>query len=638
MSKNRPAQQKWYIQEMTCPEIIHRNALVFGERRFQWWKKSDGTTESNTYAQAWQIVKELSNGLIESGIEKGDRAAIISHTVPQWMWADYSILCSGGITVCIYPTLSEEEIKYILNDSGSKFVYVYDEALLIKVLNIKSAVPTLKKIILMTGDAPANDAVITDLAKLRAKGVELLARDKTVFEKRWRSVEMLDLMTIVYTSGTTGMPKGAVHTHHSFNAACCRDLKQVPQIGDDEVCLSFLPLSHTYERECGHGIAMMTASTIAYSSPVTIVGDLQIFKPTFFMSVPRIYERIYMALKEQTAKSPIKKKIFEWSMKVGLEVVKKREDAKGFIDMTEGIDFTEKLGGWLKFKYKLFDKILYSKVRHLLGGKYRFAFSAAGSLPADLCKTYMAMGIRIIEGYGATETWNTINLNWDNKLLPGSVGPTSIGVEGRIAEDGEWQVRGDNIFSGYWNNPEATKEAFTPDGYYKTGDIVEEIADGYIRIVDRKKGLMVLDTGKNVASNKIEGKFSLTKWVDTVVPIGSERKFVSALVIPNLDALVELFDKEKIPYNKDKVIRVTDPMPMVVEVDNDFIENPRLKQFIDADIQSVNKELEDYEKIKKYTILTRRLTVQDGDMTPTLKVKRKFVIDKYKETIDKMYI
>jgi len=638
MIKNRPVQQRWYIQEMTCPELIHRNALVFGERRFQWWKKSDGTTESNTYAQVWEIVKELSNGLIESGIEKGDRAAIISHTAPQWMWADYSILCAGGATVCIYPTLSEEEIKYILNDSGSKLVYVYDESLLIKVLNIKSAVPTLKKIVLMTGKAPAGDAVITDLDALRAKGVELMARDRAVFEKRWRSVEMLDMMTIVYTSGTTGMPKGAMHTHLSFNAACCRDLKQVPFLGDDEVSLSFLPLSHTYERECGHGIAMMTASTIAYSSPVTIVGDLQIFKPTFFMSVPRIYERIYMAMKEQTSKSAIKSKIFAGAMKTGLEVVKMREDKSGFIDMTEGIDFTEKLGGWLKFKYKLFDKIIYSKVRHLLGGRYRFAFSAAGSLPADLCKTYMAMGIRIIEGYGATETWNTINLNWDNKLLPGSVGTTSIGVEGRIAEDGEWQVRGDNIFSGYWNNPQATAEAFTPDGYYRTGDIVEEVADGYIRIVDRKKGLMVLDTGKNVASNKIESKFSLTKWVDTVVPIGSERKFVSALVIPNLDALVELFDKEKIPYNKDKVLRVTDPMPMVVEVDNGFIENPRLKELIDKDIQLVNKELEDYEKIKKYTILTRRLTIQDGDMTPTLKVKRKFVLDKYKETIDKMYI
>lgn len=634
--KTKPAQERWYIQELTCPEMLHRNALVFGDRRAQWWKQKDGTTASNTFAELWRTVKELSCGLIEYGIEKGDRVAIISHTVPQWMWGDYSILCAGGITVCIYPTLSEDEIKFILNDSGSKLVYVYDESLLKKVINIKEGVPSLKKIIVMSGEAPSNDYV-TDLDNLRKKGTELLSKDKNVFEKRWRSVEITDPMTIVYTSGTTGMPKGAVHTHQSFNTACCRDLKLIPAIKDDEVCLSFLPLAHTYERECGHGIAMLTATTIAYSSPVTIVSDLQLFKPNFFMSVPRIYERIYMALKEQTAKSAIKKKIFEGAMKVGLEVVSKREDENGFIDMTEDIDFTENLGFWLKFKYKFFDRILYSKVRHLLGGNYRFAFSAAGSLPAQLCKTYMAMGIRIIEGYGATETWNTINLNRLNRILPGSVGPRCIGVEGRIAEDGEWQVRGENIFSGYWNNPAATAEAFTPDGYYKTGDIVEEMADGYIRIVDRKKGLMVLDTGKNVPSNKIEAKFSLSRWIDTVVPIGSERKFVSALVIPNFDAFAELFDKQNIAYDRDKIVRVTDPAPMIIEAGKDFVENTRLKELIDSDIKKVNRELEDYESIKKYTILTRRLTVQDGDMTPTLKVKRKFVIDKYKDIIEKMY-
>jgi len=189
----------------------------------------------------------------------------------------------------------------------------------------------------------------------------------------------------------------------------------------------------------------------------------------------------------------------------------------------------------------------------------------------------------------------------------------------------------------YWNNPEATKEAFTDDGYYKTGDIVEEVAEGYIKIVDRKKGLMVLDTGKNVASNKIESKFSLSKWIDTVVPVGSERKFVAALVIPDFDAFIELFEKEKIEYDKSKVISITEPMPMCVAVGEDFIEKEILKKMIDEDIQAVNKELEEFESIKKYTILTRRLTVNDGEMTPTLKVKRKVVLDKYSNLIEDMY-
>ena len=434
------------------------------------------------------------SGLMVNGFEKGDRAAIISHTLPQWMWSDYAILCAGGITVCVYPTLSESEIKFIINDSGSKMIFVQDEILLQKILNIRRGVSSLKTVS-MRGEYSGNDAVITDIKKVRETAWELLTKDKMLFENRWRSVEITDLMTIVYTSGTTGLPKGAVHTHLSFNTACCRDLKQVPALRDDEVALSFLPLAHTYERECGHGIGMMAGLTIAYSSPVTMVEDLQIFKPTIFMSVPRIYERIYMAMKAQTAKSAVKKKLFQWSINTGLAVVAKRQDKNGFIDMREEVDFTANLGGWLKFRYKLFEKPTDSKVRHVLGGRYRFAFSAAGSLPADLCKTYAAMGITIFEGYGATETWNTITLTGQHKVLPGSVGCTCIGVEGRIAEDGEWQVRGDNIFSGYWNNPEATKEAFTPDGYYKTGDIVEEMTDGYIKIVDRKKGLMVLDTG-----------------------------------------------------------------------------------------------------------------------------------------------
>ncbi|HOK01910.1 MAG TPA: long-chain fatty acid--CoA ligase [Spirochaetota bacterium] len=636
MKKNKTSNERWYIQELTCPELLHRNALQFGDRRFQWWRLNKRETASNTYAEVWQLVKELSSGLISLGFEKGDRGAIICHTAPQWVWADYAILCAGGITVCLYPTLSEKEIKFILQDSGSKVIFVQDEVLLQKVLNVKHETP-VEKIIVMNESTSDESKSVTNFAQIRKSGIKLLAEDRHIFEKRWRSVEMTDLMTIVYTSGTTGMPKGAMHTHQSFNAACCRDMRQVPVYGDNEVCMAFLPLAHTYERECGHGIAMMTASTIAYSSPVTIVEDLQIFKPTIFMSVPRIYERIYMAMREQTSKSPIKKKIFEAAINTGLQVVHARSDEKGFIDMREGIDFTENLGPWLKFKYRLFDRLVYSKVRHLLGGRYRFAFSAAGSLPADLCKTYMAMGIRIFEGYGATETWNTINLNWDYKVLPGSVGPLCIGVEGRIAEDGEWQVRGENIFLGYWNNPDATNEAFTEDGFYKTGDIVEEVADGYIRIVDRKKGLMVLDTGKNVPSNKIESLFSLSKWIDTVVPVGSERKYVTALVIPNFDAFIELFEKEKIDYDKSKLIKITEPVPMCIAVGDDFIQKDILRKMIDADIQAANKELEEYETIKKYTILTKRLTVNDGEMTPTLKVKRKVVLDKYADLIDKMY-
>jgi long-chain acyl-CoA synthetase len=292
----------------------------------------------------------------------------------------------------------------------------------------------------------------------------------------------------------------------------------------------------------------------------------------------------------------------------------------------------------LKIRHRIVDKIFFSKVRAMMGGRFRFAFSAAGSLPADLCKVFLAMGIRIYEGYGSTETCNTITINRVNKILPGSVGPVAPGVEGRIAEDGEWQVKGENIFAGYWNNPEATRDAFTPDGFFKTGDIVTVHADGYLRIVDRKKGLMVLDTGKNVPSAKIEAKFSLSRWIDVVMPVGDNRKFVTALVVPNFDAFIRHFDEQGVAYDKAALdFAEQDGTRTCTRVGKDFIDRPELKALIDADIQKVNAELEEYERIKKYLFLPRKLTVESGEMTPTLKVKRNEVLKHFSTEIEDLY-
>jgi len=628
----------WYLAQLTFPQMLHRNMIRFADKPAQLWRTEQGTVESISWAQVWRLVKEMSSGLISLGVKKGDRVAVMAHTSPQWMWSDYATLCAAGITVCIYPTLSEKELAFIINDSGSKVLFVYDEENLKKALNQRSQMPTLEKIVVLQDGFTHDDPNVMDITALRKLGVAQCAEDRFVFEQRWRSVEVTDYMTIVYTSGTTGMPKGAVHTHLSINAAINRDARDVPEVRNDDVLLSFLPLAHTYERECGHGMAVLGAMTIAYSSPKTLVEDLQVFRPTVFMSVPRIYERIFMALKDRASQSPVKKAIFNYALKIGLKVTEARADENGFIDMSEGIDFTAGIGRWLRFRYHIVDKILFSKVRDLLGGRYRFAFSAAGSLPAELCKVFMAMGIRIYEGYGATETCNTVNLNRPSKVLPGSVGPLSSGIEGRIGEEGEWQVRGENLFVEYWNNPEATREAFTEDGYYKTGDVVIMMADGYIKIVDRIKGLMVLDTGKNVPAAKIESMFSLSKYVDMVVPIGDDRKYVTALVVPNFDAMMEYYDQNGIQYDRDAcVFNYDGPAPLCIEVPGDFIEVPQLKELVDQEIQKANNELEGYEKIKKYTIISRRLTEGTGEMTPTLKVKRKVVMENFKNEIEGLY-
>lgn len=629
---------KWYLTVQTFPELLHRNATQFGARRAQWWKTEGINTDSITYSQLAVIVSELSCGLMKLGLARGDRACIMAHTSPPWVWADYSILCGGAITVCIYPTVSPAEIRHIVNDSGARFVYVDDEENLAKIKSVWPDMPTLEKVIFMKDEYAGGDERVMSLNTLKALGRELLSGDAAAYEQRWRSVKIDDPMTIVYTSGTTGLPKGAVHTHRSINAACRRDLSVTRPLRADDVFLSFLPLSHTYERECGHGCATHGAVTIAYSDPRTLVDDLRIFRPTVFMSVPRLFERIYMTMQSRTASSPVKKAIFEYAMKTGLELIDARTDQNGFIDMSEGADLTAGVPLSLKFRYKLIDKIMFSKVREMMGGRLSLTFSAAGSLPADLCKVFLAMGIRICEGYGSTETCNTININPVNKILPGSVGPVAPGVEGRIAEDGEWLVKGENIFAGYWNNPEATKEAFTPDGFYKTGDIVVMMADGYLKIVDRKKGLMVLDTGKNVPSAKIEAKFSLSQFIDVVMPVGDNRKYVGALVVPNFDAFIRHFDEQGIVYDRNTLVfSNADGARTCIQAGQDFIDKPELKAMIDADIQKVNAELEDYERIKKYLILRRKLTVEEGEMTPTMKVKRNEVIKHFNDEIKGLY-
>ncbi len=637
--------RKWYIEQLTAPALLNRNALQFGDYTFQLFKNKDGDVETLTYAETYRIVRELSCGLISMGMKKGDRAAIMCNTSPQWMWSDYATLCAGGVTVCIYPTLSESELEFILADSGSTIIFVEDGEILEKVKNVckpSNKKVKVKTIVVMKDKCDEKSKNITDFSSIRKLGVEFRAKDKMAFEERWRSVDFKDDMTIVYTSGTTGNPKGAVHTHFSFSSAVNRDCRVVEYGGMDmnDRFISFLPMSHTYERECGHGAAMQVCLPIAYSSPKTLVADLKLFKPTMFMSVPRIYERVFMAMRDQAAKSPIKKKLFDAAVRTGIKVVEARSDENGFIDMSEDIDLTQGVGLWLKLKFKIFDKLIFSKVREAFGGRFRFAFSAAGSLNADLCKTFLAMGIRILEGYGSTETFNEVTVNRLEKILPGSIGKCSTtDIEWKVSEDGELLVKGDCLFSGYWKNPKATREAFTDDGFYQTGDIVEVLAGGYIKIVDRKKGLMVLDTGKNVPSQRIESLFSLSSFIELVVPVGSDRKFVTALVVPNFDSFISYFDENGIEYDKSALVYSHEmaSVPVCVKVDKSFIENEAFVNIIDNEVQRVNKELESYEQIKKYHVLDYRFTEDTGEMTPTLKVKRRIVMDKFKNEINQMY-
>lgn len=449
--------------------------------------------------------------------------------------------------------------------------------------------------------------------------------------------------SIVYTSGTTGDPKGAVHTHQTFIAANNVDFRNFAfneyEVNEDDVCLSFLPLSHTYERQCGQFVATHCGCTIAYcDNPSTLMRDIQIFRPSYFMSVPRIFERIYVALRDQASSTPEGKAAFDKAMEIGIKVIDYRSDENGFIDMGFDIDLAEGLPEELKKEYEWADQIIFSKVRQLLGDRFRISFSASASLPPDLCKAFLAMGIRVCEGYGLTETSNTVTLNNLRRLLPGSIGPAMWNVECKMAEDGELLFRGENIIQEYWNNPGATAEAFDEDGFFHTGDIGVFLADNYIKIVDRKKSIMVLDTGKNVPRAKVENGFSTSKYIEQICAIGDDRKYVAALIVPNFEYFIEYFKEQNIPFDESQVVYEGEGAEkIVVSVGEDFVKIPQLVELIDADIQAHNQNLENYESIKQYKILNRRFLESLDELTPTFKVKYRNVLKNFAEEINELY-
>jgi long-chain acyl-CoA synthetase len=636
--------QRDHMRVRTIPAMFNESVVRYADRRCQWFKTSPTTTDSLTYADVGMIVKDLSGGLMSLGLKKQDRAAIMSYNCPQWLWSDLAILNSGGVTVTIYPSLSAKEMQYIINNSGSRILFVRDAFNIEKVMECLEDMPTLEYVILMDESVPLPDhPAFKYLSSVREAGKRYLFQNPYAYEKACADVQVWDWATIIYTSGTMGDPKGAIHTHFTIMNAVQVDNANFAYNGymftEEDICLSFLPLSHSYERQCGQFQSLNCGATIAYAEkPQTVVGDLQIFQPTIFCSVPRIFERIYMAIRDAASATPEGKAAFEKAMEIGLKVVDARSDENGFVDMGFDIDLMEGLPEDLQEQYRWADQTVFSKVRGLLGGNFRVSFSASASLPANLWKAFAAMGIRICEGYGLTETMNAINFNNLKAVLPGSIGPTTYTHEQKIAEDGELLVRGNNLFLGYFNNEEATKEAFTEDGFFKTGDIAIQVANGYYKIVDRKKSIMVLDTGKNVPRAKLESKFATAHYVEQVCAVGDDRPFVSAIVVPKFEALLARLQGQGITFDESQIVYEGEGVERIcVQVGDDFTSHPEVRKLIDQDIAEANEQLEDYEKIKQYHISNRRFLESLDEITPTLKNKYRNIIKNFNEEIDALY-
>ncbi|MCW7752799.1 AMP-binding protein [Desulfobotulus sp. H1] len=624
--------QKWYLTRQTFPELFQRNVARFPDRPAQKWRDEKGNVSSLAYGRLGEVIREISGGLLSRGVKKGDRVAILAPTVPQWLWADYAILCSGAITVAVHPALSALEMAEQVQDSGARWVFIYGRTTKERFAAVKPECVTTIISLGPENDSPDDGVNLICLNDFREEGRRFFQLSPLLFGTRWRSVQPDDAMTLIYTSGTTGQPKGVLHTHASMTFACIRDLCAIPLLTEKDCLLSFLPLSHSFERQCGHGTAMFAAVPIAYGSTSTLGEDLRLFRPTYMLGVPHTYAKVYGRASE-TLRGAVERFLFRKATDAGSFVVEKILRAAGVVDMSakrspcvQGFGFS--------LYYRLLDFFIFRKLRRRLGGRIRFVFSAAGALPENICRLYLAAGIRLLEGYGTTETCNTIALNPVHAIKPGSVGVFCKGVSWRLAEDGELLVKGDFLFRGYWNNPAATNAAFTPDGFYRTGDVVELTEDGYLRMVDRKKGMIMLTTGHRVASVKLEALFSLSPYIENTVVVGDDRPFPVVLIEPNFTTFVRMFREAGIPFSEEILETKEDD---VCRVRPGFVKIPELVAMMEVEIASVNGQLQKFEKIGGYVILHERLCVETGELTPTLKVRREVVLSRYRDGIEKVY-
>ena len=555
-------------------------------------------------------VEDISFALRSLGIKEKSNISIISNNSPRWAMTDYGIICSSMTTVTIYPTLIDSQVEFILNNSNSELIFVEDELQLKKILNIKDKCPSLKHIVVMDDSLESEKGNIINMSTLFDLGNKFSQNVDYTFNEMISSIDGSDILTLIYTSGTTGIPKGVTLTHNNLLSNVSATLK-VAEFTDDETFLSFLPLSHVLERMGGHYTAFSIGAKIYYAENIEKVADnLGETNPTIVVCVPRLFEKMYSKIMDglKTA-SKVKKTLFYWALLVGKEYSSK------FIRQ-------KPISLSLKLKHKLADKLIYSKVKARLGGRIKFFVSGGAPLSKEIAEFFSSVDVTILEGYGLTETSPVLSVNSPPfNIKFGTTGKPLHNVEIKIAEDGEILAKGPNVMSGYYNNEEATKEVFDNEGWFKTGDIGKIDEDGYLIITDRKKSLIVTSGGKNIAPAPLEEAISNSLYVEQVLVLGDKKNFISALIVPNYEALIN--------YMKSLNINLNEPHAL--------IDHDKVKELFDSEIEKAMSNFSNFEKIKKFTLLTQQFSIDRGEMTPKMSIVRKKVIQNYSDIIDKIY-
>ena len=565
--------------------------------------KIEGSYKKFSHKFFRQRVNHFGRGLMGLGVADGDHIAILAETRFEWAIADLGIVCAGGVGIPVYPTLTSDQAAWILDNSEAKGIVVSTLEQAEKVMEAKNRLPKLGFVIMMDdGEAPEGCLKMSDV---ETKGSR--EDNENEFEKRWKSIEPEKLLTIIYTSGTTGNPKGVMLTHANLvsNVLACEPF--MPYTPSD-IHLSHLPLSHVLERMGGYYCMIFRGVTIAYAEDIKTVADnIREVRPTVLISVPRLYEKIYAKIMAGVESgSFIKKAIFNWASKVG---------AKALTYFNED----QPLPGLLAHKWAIADKLVFSKVKVATGGRLKYLVSGGAPLAREIAEFFLGMGLKMLEGYGLTETSPVLTFNRPNKNKPGTVGPAIPGVEIKIADDGEILTRGPNLMTGYFKNPEATEEVIV-DGWFHTGDIGVLDEDGYLKITDRKKDLIVTSGGKNIAPQPMESALKLSGLIEQAVVIGDKRNFITALLVPPWETVNDWAPARG--WSKD---------PEALVKDEGFL------KAIGEEVERQLKGFAHYEKVKKFSVIPKLLSIEDGELTPSMKVKRRVVNEKFKALIDGMY-
>lgn len=594
----------------TLPQLLFEQGAKYGDRVALRYKKF-GIWHEISWREYGEQVRCVALGLIALDLEPGQCVSIISENRPEWLFADLGVQAAGGISVGVYTTNSVEECQYIVEHSESRFYICEDEEQLDKALAFRAQTPKLKKIIVIDtkGLRHFEDPMVMSLAELLDYGKKLEMRKAGLFDQRLAEGQPDDVAVIVYTSGTTGPPKGAMLNHRTI-LWTARLLGQVEPTSDREEVISYLPLAHAAQR------ILSVFDQLYYGYVVNFVENLDTFpqnlrevRPTQFFAPPRVWEKFYSQIMIATAEATWFKRLsFSLAYTMGRQVARLRLEKKG-------------VPPHLALLYRLSDLLVFRKIRKLLGlDRARFVFSGAAPISPDLIFFFHGLGLRLCEIYGQTENCGPATIHQHGEVIPGTVGRPFPGVEVKIAGDGEILLRGGNVFQGYFKNPEATAKTLE-GGWLHTGDVGEITPEGHLRITDRKKDLIITAMGKNIAPQNIENQLKFTPYIADAVVIGDKKPYLVALIIIDEDNVVKWAQDHRVPFSTYA----------------DLSQNGEVHKLIGREVEKVNATLARVETIKKFRILNKKLDPEDGDVTPTMKVKRKAIHERYVELIDSMY-